>query len=96
MHVLIILCFLVFEINRNRDDTVRSIVTSVTEDGSGELSDELIKGQPLVLDESYHSDDDNENWESWQPGPVDADCCEHRILYKYSVLTPTYFASTCT
>ena len=52
---------------------MRCIVSSLTEEGSSELSDELIKGQPLVLDESYHSDDDNEDWESWQPDPVDAD-----------------------
>ena len=58
---------------RNREDTVRCIVTSLTEDSSGDLSDELIKGHPLVLDDSYHGDDDMEDWESWQPDPVDAD-----------------------
>ena len=60
---------------RNRDDTVRCIVSSLTEDGNNELSDELVKGQPLMLDESYHSDDDQEDWETWQPDPVDADPC---------------------
>ena len=48
-------------------------MSSLTEDGNSELSDELIKGQPLILDESYHSDEDAEDWESWQPDPVDAD-----------------------
>ena len=45
----------------------------MTEDSSSELSDELIKGQPLMLDDSYHEDEDVEHWESWQPDPVDAD-----------------------
>ena len=58
---------------RSREDTVRCIVSSLTDDGSSELSDELFKGQPLVLDESYHSDDDAEDWENWMPDPVDAD-----------------------
>ena len=52
-------------------------MTSLTEEGQNELSDELIKGQPLVLDESYCSDDDttdaNANWQTWEPDPVDAD-----------------------
>ena len=48
-------------------------MTSLTEDSSGDLSDELIKGHPLVLDDSSHGDDDMEDWESWQPDPVDAD-----------------------
>ena len=48
-------------------------MTSLTEDSSGDLSDELIKGHPLVLDDSYRGDDDMEDWESWQPDPVDAD-----------------------
>lgn len=61
----------------NRDDTVRCIVSSLTEDGSSELSDELVKGQSLVLDDSYQTDDANTtNWETWQPPPVDADCCK--------------------
>ena len=57
------------------DDTVRCIVTNLTEDGSGDLSDELIRGPPVMLDESYGSDDDaaTDDWETWQPDPVDAD-----------------------
>ena len=43
---------------RQREDTVRCIVSSLTEEGSSELSDELVKGHPLVLDDSYCSDDD--------------------------------------
>ncbi|XP_074654773.1 anaphase-promoting complex subunit 2-like [Tubulanus polymorphus] len=71
--VLELVCEPVRKYLRNRDDTVRCIVSSLTEDGSSDLSDELIKGQPLVLDESYHSDDENDDWENWMPDPVDAD-----------------------
>lgn len=59
---------------RSRDDTVRCIVSNLTEDGNSELSDELTKGQPLVLDESCSNDDCiGSDWESWQPDPVDAE-----------------------
>lgn len=54
---------------RSRDDTVRCIVSSLTDDGNNELLDELFKAQPTALDESCHSDD---NDEMWVPDPVDA------------------------
>jgi anaphase-promoting complex subunit 2 len=61
---------------RGRDDTVRCIVSSLTEDGgTSELADELIRAQPLLLDDSHDSDDDVGNsgdWENWQPDPTDA------------------------
>ena len=59
--------------HRNRDDTVRCIVFSLTEDSSSELMDELVKGQPLLLDESYQTDETQQDWQNWQPDPVDAD-----------------------
>ena len=31
-----------------------------------------------MLDESYCSDEDGEDWESWMPDPVDADPGEFR------------------
>ncbi len=52
---------------------MRCIVTNLTEDSTSELSDELVKGAPLVLDDSCDADDDMDNWEAWQPDPVDAD-----------------------
>lgn len=64
------MCFFVV---RNRQDTVRCIVSNLTEDGSTELSDELFKAHPLMLDESFHSDEEGDDWELWQPDPVDAD-----------------------
>ncbi|KAK3606129.1 hypothetical protein CHS0354_010758, partial [Potamilus streckersoni] len=71
--ILELVCDPVRKYLRCREDTVRCIVSSLTDDGSSELLDELIKGQPLVLDEGGHSDDENEDWEKWMPDPVDAD-----------------------
>jgi anaphase-promoting complex subunit 2 len=66
---------------RSRDDTVRCIVSNLTDDGSNELLDELIKGQPLLLDESGHSDNEDEDWEKWMPDPVDADPCKFYLSF---------------
>ncbi|XP_067004982.2 anaphase-promoting complex subunit 2 [Anabrus simplex] len=58
---------------RCRDDTVRCVVSSLTEEGPSELADELVRGEVLQLDEGAQSDEDSENWETWNPDPVDAD-----------------------
>lgn len=55
---------------RNREDTVRSVVSSLTEEGAGsELAEELAKF-------AAETDDENEKeeaWDEWVPDPVDAD-----------------------
>lgn len=59
---------------RTRDDTVRSVVSSLTEEGPGsELAEELARvredpGTPAAtkIDEDVH-------WKQWNPDPVDAD-----------------------
>ncbi|XP_047514873.1 anaphase-promoting complex subunit 2 [Pieris napi] len=55
---------------RNREDTVRSVVSSLTEEGTGsELAEELAKF-------AAENDEDNEKeeaWDDWYPDPVDAD-----------------------
>jgi len=48
-------------------------VSSLTEDGSSELSEELMKNQSVVHDDNFHNEDDVEDWENWHPDPVDAD-----------------------
>ncbi|XP_049784564.1 anaphase-promoting complex subunit 2 isoform X1 [Schistocerca cancellata] len=59
---------------RHRDDTVRCVVSSLTEEDPNELADELVRGEVLALDEGSISDDDaTTDWESWTPDPVDAD-----------------------
>jgi len=73
---------------RHREDTVRCIVTDLTEKHS-ELAEELVQPQPLSLDEEHGTDSDDDafiaissisdnvsehrtDWERWQPDPVDA------------------------
>ncbi|KAJ8300297.1 hypothetical protein KUTeg_021816, partial [Tegillarca granosa] len=71
--ILELVCDPVRRYLRSRDDTVRCIVSNLTDDGSNELLDELVKGQPLLLDEGSQNDDEIEDWEKWMPDPVDAD-----------------------
>ncbi|KAM3962548.1 anaphase promoting complex subunit morula [Aphomia sociella] len=55
---------------RNREDTVRSVVSSLTEDGTGsELAEELAK----FATEGDGESDKDEAWDEWNPDPVDAD-----------------------
>lgn len=54
-----------------REDTVRCVVTSLTEEGPSDLAEELAQGH--VLDEAADSDDDMDDWKTWQPPPIDAD-----------------------
>ncbi|VVC94836.1 unnamed protein product [Leptidea sinapis] len=55
---------------RNREDTVRSVVSSLTEEGSGsELAEELAKFAAEVDDDG----EKEEAWDEWVPDPVDAD-----------------------
>lgn len=52
---------------RNREDTVRSVVSSLTEEGVGsELAEELAKY-------AENDEDKDEAWDEWVPDPVDAD-----------------------
>jgi anaphase-promoting complex subunit 2 len=80
-HMLIVYQNILKEIDfrqylRWRDDTVRCVVTSLTEEGPSELADELVRGEALQLDEGTPSDEDMTNWETWNPDPVDADPCK--------------------
>ncbi|XP_068619095.1 anaphase-promoting complex subunit 2 [Battus philenor] len=55
---------------RNREDTVRSVVSSLTEEGAGsELAEELAKFAAEGEDEI----DKEDLWDQWNPDPVDAD-----------------------
>ncbi|XP_049877743.1 anaphase-promoting complex subunit 2 [Pectinophora gossypiella] len=54
---------------RNREDTVRSVVSSLTEEGAGsELAEELAK-----FAAETDGDADKDDWDDWNPDPVDAD-----------------------
>lgn len=55
---------------RNREDTVRSVVCSLTEEGTGsELAEELVK----FAAEGECDADKDDAWDQWNPDPVDAD-----------------------
>lgn len=51
---------------------MRCIVSNLTDDGSNELLEELVKGQPLI-DEGANHEEEEKDWEKWMPDPVDAD-----------------------
>lgn len=70
---------------RGREDTVRYIVTSLTDESCSELSEELLVAAPLVLDDSHSDDDNMDNWETWTPDPVHAHNCKWCNLMKSSV-----------
>ncbi|GBP16666.1 Anaphase-promoting complex subunit 2 [Eumeta japonica] len=57
---------------RNREDTVRSVVSSLTEEGAGnELAEELAK-YATESTEGIEIENDS-TWDEWNPDPVDAD-----------------------
>ncbi|CAG9840451.1 unnamed protein product [Diabrotica balteata] len=61
----------VHEYLRSREDTVRCVVTSLTEDGPNDLAEELVRGEAVQVDENTPLDEDNEDWETWVPDPID-------------------------
>ncbi|KAI5701623.1 hypothetical protein M8J76_006804 [Diaphorina citri] len=56
---------------RNRDDTIRCVVHSLTEEGPSDLAEELVSGSANV--QNCEDTDDIADWENWLPDPVDAD-----------------------
>ncbi len=65
---------------RTRDDTVRCIVSSLTDDSNRELAEELVKAEPLHMDESYSSEHEEEKPEEWLPDPIDADPSKYQAI----------------
>jgi len=73
--VLQLVCQDVRKYLKTREDTVRCIVQTLISENTTELTEELQKTQGLHLDHSFQSPDEYEcldDWESWQPDPVDA------------------------
>jgi len=57
---------------RTRDDTIRCIITNLTDQDSGtDLSEELIASEPIPVDVVDHSDSESDG-EDWMPEAVDA------------------------
>ena len=70
--VLELVCSNVRRYLKTREDTVRCIVQSLIDEAT-ELTEELTKNSGLQLDQSFQDDSlALEDWQSWQPDPVDA------------------------
>eukprot|EP00057_Strongylocentrotus_purpuratus_P008203 XP_011662677.1 PREDICTED: anaphase-promoting complex subunit 2 isoform X1 [Strongylocentrotus purpuratus] len=71
--VLELVCEPIRKYLRTREDTVRCIVSSLTDDSSNELADELVKAQPVNVEEGAATGTEEANPFDWQPDPIDAD-----------------------
>lgn len=58
---------------RRRTDTVRCVVTALTEEGPTELAEELAKSEAQKAEEIAAAKDEMSHWEEWCPDPVDID-----------------------
>ncbi|XP_050425867.1 anaphase-promoting complex subunit 2 [Adelges cooleyi] len=56
---------------RSREDTVRCVMTTLTEEGNY-LTDELVRGENMLDDEDVYEDESMADWMNWKPDPVDA------------------------
>ncbi|XP_053963904.1 anaphase-promoting complex subunit 2 [Anastrepha ludens] len=52
---------------RKRSDTVRRVVTGLTEEGPTDLTEELAKGEALKENEKLDVNEELSNWENWLP-----------------------------
>ncbi|XP_039300914.1 anaphase-promoting complex subunit 2-like, partial [Nilaparvata lugens] len=57
---------------RSRKDTVRCVVTNLTEEGPGDLAEELVRGGE-ASDPVDEQAAEMEDWQNWKPDPVDSD-----------------------
>ncbi|XP_017070448.1 anaphase-promoting complex subunit 2 [Drosophila eugracilis] len=57
---------------RKRNDTVRRVVTGLTEEGPTDLSEELAKGETIKEGKDSGTDEFS-NWENWEPDPFGID-----------------------
>ncbi|XP_036224798.2 anaphase-promoting complex subunit 2 isoform X4 [Bactrocera oleae] len=52
---------------RKRSDTVRRVVTGLTEEGPTDLTEELAKGESIKGNPKLDANDELNNWENWLP-----------------------------
>ncbi|KAK3732536.1 hypothetical protein RRG08_030736 [Elysia crispata] len=74
--ILELVCEPVGRYLRSREDTVRCIVASLTDDSNNELVSELENTKPpcTAIEDADEEDGSlNPSWEDWNPDPVDAD-----------------------
>lgn len=58
---------------RSRPDTVRCVVTGLTEEGCSDLSEELAKSENVKAKDNINEKLEQTDWENWNPDPVNAD-----------------------
>ncbi|KAL0280099.1 UNVERIFIED_CONTAM: hypothetical protein PYX00_001488 [Menopon gallinae] len=58
---------------RQREDAIKCIINSLIDDGPSELADELVRGETSPAFDGSPAEEDYDNWESWNPDPIDAD-----------------------
>ncbi|XP_055530538.1 anaphase-promoting complex subunit 2 [Wyeomyia smithii] len=58
---------------RSRPDTVRCVVTGLTEEGCSDLSEELAKSEHLKVKDNVNEKLELTDWENWNPDPINAD-----------------------
>lgn len=64
-----------------RPDTVRCVATALTDDGPTDLAEELAASEHFV--EDTNNNDQMDNWETWNPDPID-------VITSKSLKTITY------
>lgn len=62
---------------RSRQDTVRCVASALTDDGPTDLAEELARSEAYVENLSNKNDD----WENWQPDPVDASTSKAILIH---------------
>ena len=82
---LIITFYFNFVKKRNREDTVKCIVSNLIDESSSDLMEEFCK--EIQSDEATYGDSNavsnfelNKNWRLWQPDPVDANPGEFSLI----------------
>ncbi|XP_050527151.1 anaphase-promoting complex subunit 2 isoform X2 [Daktulosphaira vitifoliae] len=56
---------------RSREDTVRCVMTTLTEEGHY-LTDELVRSENTLDDDDGYEEENMTDWANWMPDPVDA------------------------
>lgn len=69
-------------LRKGRTDTVRCVVTSLIEESPSDLSEELARSEAIKAEETERNLDELNNWESWNPDPIDADPEKHSMSNK--------------
>jgi anaphase-promoting complex subunit 2 len=64
-------------LRKGRQDTVRCVITSLIEETPSDLSEELARSEAIKAEETERNLDELNNWESWNPDPIDADPEKH-------------------